>query len=1416
MGPSQHQTATGRDVPTSQSSSSLSSSFSSSAASSMLMHAAPPSDSSQSDIASPDISASSPTSSKKRFFSTPNIFTPQPRSASLAAMGQAFSKGPQTPPSDSNSRSESPGTPTSAGQKLKRAFAGRRKKTEEASPASSSQKLSAKGKERAAELRSPAISASSSDESRLSYRGQPLRLPSGAKQMTLQLATSTLQVFSHRRGLLSSKSSPLPPPPPPKPPGMTASRSTPMSSPPPVPPIDIAPPPPSSPPPSTYPPTKQDNRASVIPTSPSIAPALDFLRASDNEAAEAPRPRERRDPEKESEKEIWRRSDSTMASHSTIRPGAGSRSPRPLSIAESLQSTSTVMGVNKRLSSIITDADYATPEEDVSDDSEPHAPAAPRAITPPSSNKTRNRRSVSLNLGSPFQLKSKSPAGGELSRTPEFEIDAPAFSSRSFTEPKSMSHARDTPTLSKTSATGFIAPMHDYDAPAPPDPSFKGRLAAWNAPQSPSFGHGLNPSPEPSAERRTASDVHGSSQSIRQTAISMTGGLAPAAFGFGKRAVEKMGRAWGGLTSSASSGHSSSSSSIAPSSFSGGSPLGRVHSNQSVSSQSNASGSFAGKFKQRRTPNAPSATWSISSSATSSSVSGEEGFSATPSGPALGKRMRGPLRTISGSGAASGLVFGRDLKSCVRETAVNPGRWDLSDNDLGSPGHRRQRSRGLDMEIVGAKALEDRMLPALVVRCAQHLLRWGIEEEGLFRISGRSSHINKLRAEFDTGADYDISECSPGDLDPHAVASIFKAYLRELPEPILTHALIPYFDAAMTAENNARSAEDSERRVQRASRGPGLPTNPKSGAPGLRKPPSLSTLAMPNFSGMRPPSQPLLKAISSLISRLPVENRALLRTVTELIKETAKRHKDTKMPLSNLLLVFCPSLSMGPPLLRVLCEAEGIWDGPLKGAEDPYVVDVKADPSPVIDIRRVEEEDDVVHSDEEDLNESRVADIPETSAGPEVVRGAQDEDEEIKWDGEERAVMDFPPVAERRIMRPATASAVRSPSPLHESSLAPSQTDSVYAPRMAPSDSASLRDDAASYVSASDVPSSGASGHLYNPNSPPALTSSTDSLATPSTMSEDPSLPSALSVDRDIAQGKAFSPYSQPSSPKIADNSDLPLTPSHERTGSASPVPFPSELEKAAHTYLDRSRSGVVSLSNVAREREDHTRSASTSTVPLPRAPRMKKPSLHLLFTKRKSGSPVASPSWQSDTHGTSPYLHTAATSQSSISMPGTAVTAPQTSTMSLPPKLDLSIESSPIKFDIAGSADVNAEKTQAPGLVSPESSESASTVTHAPPAMQERSLSSVSSSTYESSRSHETPIADMYCQGSNQSTLSVRAPSVADSPVAAPELARFPASPPDAKNQYSIYVDDDDSEEDWVGSVLKAAEAENGATEPS
>lgn len=67
----------------------------------------------------------------------------------------------------------------------------------------------------------------------------------------------------------------------------------------------------------------------------------------------------------------------------------------------------------------------------------------------------------------------------------------------------------------------------------------------------------------------------------------------------------------------------------------------------------------------------------------------------------------------------------------------------------------------------------------------------------MYSVGGRPKHVSALRAEFDkgglnpllelhhcansliVGADYDLASCEPGDLDPHAVASVFKAFFRE-------------------------------------------------------------------------------------------------------------------------------------------------------------------------------------------------------------------------------------------------------------------------------------------------------------------------------------------------------------------------------------------------------------------------------------------------------------------------------------------------------------------------------------------------------------------------------------------------------------------------------------------------------------
>jgi hypothetical protein len=81
----------------------------------------------------------------------------------------------------------------------------------------------------------------------------------------------------------------------------------------------------------------------------------------------------------------------------------------------------------------------------------------------------------------------------------------------------------------------------------------------------------------------------------------------------------------------------------------------------------------------------------------------------------LGRRLRYPSKKRN--------VFGSELKTAVKETKVVVQENDAVDAVEGSP----SRKDGLIL------ALECRVLPAVVVRCAQHLLIWGVQEEGLFR-----------------------------------------------------------------------------------------------------------------------------------------------------------------------------------------------------------------------------------------------------------------------------------------------------------------------------------------------------------------------------------------------------------------------------------------------------------------------------------------------------------------------------------------------------------------------------------------------------------------------------------------------------------------------------------------------------------
>ena len=445
--------------------------------------------------------------------------------------------------------------------------------------------------------------------------------------------------------------------------------------------------------------------------------------------------------------------------------------------------------------------------------------------------------------------------------------------------------------------------------------------------------------------------------------------------------------------------------------------------------------------------------------------------------------------------------------------------------------------------------------------------------------------------------------------------------MRTVPEPILTHALNPYFEAAMLTETNVRKSIEEQAVPSRSVSGKG---SSALDVRSLRKPPSLSTLALPNFSGMRPPSQALLNAFASLLARLPQENRDLLRTVIDLINFVAQR-KDIRMPLSNLTLVLCPTLNMSPPILRVLCEADGIWNGPPEGWEDSIDFDPKReDPNPVPSSRSTGRE-----------LEQKVA------AEPSLPQG------DLK--------------DQSSVVEPGT---------------------SAGGPRIemqAPSgvEDGPTSDDRASLLSVGDSrPSTPAwnKGSPLDPWSPPALTSSSDSLTTPSTSSEAPSIPHFIAP--------------APVNPYFTKENLVPaVIPDFVRTSPQPidhvPVTFPGS-ESASGTPSLQCSTHILSPSLLPSE------PSSQSLKPM----RAKRPSLTALFSK-KSVSSLRSSRLFSSSSSSSPYFDArdspsrsspasprtpGSISPSLISMPSLL---PQRSSSSLPPLLNTRIDSSSLSLTI-------------------------------------------------------------------------------------------------------------------------------------
>ncbi|XP_034039305.1 rho GTPase-activating protein 30 isoform X2 [Thalassophryne amazonica] len=117
---------------------------------------------------------------------------------------------------------------------------------------------------------------------------------------------------------------------------------------------------------------------------------------------------------------------------------------------------------------------------------------------------------------------------------------------------------------------------------------------------------------------------------------------------------------------------------------------------------------------------------------------------------------------------------------------------------------RRVRRKGGSKEkVFGCDLIEhltasSQEIP-LVLRCCSEFVEHNGIVDGIYRLSGVSSNIQKLRNEFENDGTPDLNK----DVylqDIHCISSLCKAYFRELPNPLLTYQLYDKFAEAVAIQ----------------------------------------------------------------------------------------------------------------------------------------------------------------------------------------------------------------------------------------------------------------------------------------------------------------------------------------------------------------------------------------------------------------------------------------------------------------------------------------------------------------------------------------------------------------------------------------------------------------------------------------
>ncbi|MEQ2180481.1 hypothetical protein GOODEAATRI_001646, partial [Goodea atripinnis] len=89
---------------------------------------------------------------------------------------------------------------------------------------------------------------------------------------------------------------------------------------------------------------------------------------------------------------------------------------------------------------------------------------------------------------------------------------------------------------------------------------------------------------------------------------------------------------------------------------------------------------------------------------------------------------------------------------------------------------------------------DERTVPLVVEKLINYIEMHGLYTEGIYRKSGSTNKIKELKLALDT----DVENMNLDDYSIHVIASVFKQWLRDLPNPLMTFELYEEFIRAMS------------------------------------------------------------------------------------------------------------------------------------------------------------------------------------------------------------------------------------------------------------------------------------------------------------------------------------------------------------------------------------------------------------------------------------------------------------------------------------------------------------------------------------------------------------------------------------------------------------------------------------------